>query len=185
MIVLCKLLESSVLMVSIATDFFFNFFLFSFLNIFWGHKSFSWDHWHPCFGLRVRSTLGFKARFDPSLACFLACAQWISLNNQNTRSFTRLVAVKTTGFRHSSLVGELLMGLNLPVGNDIGFGITTPVEINKALRYPLHKHTLTKTTILKTSAFYLTECRQKRLNFDCVDTKNSGGSRISQGGANP
>ena len=27
--------------------------------------SFSWGHWYPCFGLRVTSVLGFKARVDP------------------------------------------------------------------------------------------------------------------------
>ena len=31
----------------------------------------TWSHWYPCF------VLGFKARVDdPSLACFIACAQW-------------------------------------------------------------------------------------------------------------
>ena len=35
---------------------------------FWGHKSFSWSHLHPCFGLLVMSTLGFKARVDPLYA---------------------------------------------------------------------------------------------------------------------
>ena len=29
------------------------------------------------FGLLVTSALGFKTRADPSLACFLTCAQWI------------------------------------------------------------------------------------------------------------
>ena len=31
----------------------------------------------PWFGLWVTSALGFKARVDPLLACFLACMQWI------------------------------------------------------------------------------------------------------------
>ena len=31
------------------------------------HKSFSWGHWYPCFGLVIFS-LGFKARVDPSHA---------------------------------------------------------------------------------------------------------------------
>ena len=31
----------------------------------------------PCFGLLVMSVLGFKARMDPSLVCFVACMQWI------------------------------------------------------------------------------------------------------------
>ena len=31
----------------------------------------------PMFGLSVTSALGFKARVDPSLRCFLACMQWI------------------------------------------------------------------------------------------------------------
>ena len=72
---------------------------------------------------------------------------------KNVKSNTCLVAVKTTGLRHLLLVRELLMSLNLPVGNDIGFRMTTPVEINKPLRYPLHKYTLTKTTNLRTCHF--------------------------------
>ena len=35
-----------------------------------------WSHLYPCFGLLVMSALGFKARVDPSLVCFLACMQW-------------------------------------------------------------------------------------------------------------
>ena len=31
----------------------------------WGHKSSSWGHWYPCFGLLVTSAMGFKARMDP------------------------------------------------------------------------------------------------------------------------
>ena len=42
-----------------------------------GHKFFLWGHWYPCFRLLVTSTLGFKARVDPSLARVLACMQWI------------------------------------------------------------------------------------------------------------
>ena len=34
--------------------------------------SFLWGHWYPCFTLLVTSALGFKARVDPSLVCFLA-----------------------------------------------------------------------------------------------------------------
>ena len=34
---------------------------------FGGHKSLSWGHSYPCFGLLVMSALGFKARMDPSL----------------------------------------------------------------------------------------------------------------------
>ena len=48
-----------------------------FLKIFGGHESFLWGHWYPCFGLLVTSPLGFKARVDPLLVCFLACVQWI------------------------------------------------------------------------------------------------------------
>ena len=33
---------------------------------------FLWGHLYPCFGLLVMSALGFKARVDPSLVCFLA-----------------------------------------------------------------------------------------------------------------
>ena len=46
-------------------------------KIFGGHKSFLWGHWYPCFGPVVMSTLGFKARGDPLLVCFLTCVQWI------------------------------------------------------------------------------------------------------------
>ena len=42
-----------------------------------GHKSFFWSHWCPCFRFLVMSALGFKARMDPLLVCFLTCAQWI------------------------------------------------------------------------------------------------------------
>ena len=42
-----------------------------FFNIFEGHQSFLW------FGLLVISALGFKTREDSSLACFVACVQWI------------------------------------------------------------------------------------------------------------
>ena len=48
------------------------FFSFDFF-IFGGHKSFLWGHRYPCFGLLMVCTLGFKARVDPMLACFLAC----------------------------------------------------------------------------------------------------------------
>ena len=41
---------------------YFNF--FSFFKIFGGHKSFSWGHWYPSFGLLVACALGFKARVD-------------------------------------------------------------------------------------------------------------------------
>ena len=40
-------------------------------------SSFLWGHWYPCFGLLVTSPLGFKARVDPSHACFVTCVQWI------------------------------------------------------------------------------------------------------------
>ena len=46
-------------------------FLF-FFKIFIGHESFLWGHCYPGFGLLVTSALGFKARVDFSLACFLA-----------------------------------------------------------------------------------------------------------------
>ena len=49
----------------------------TFFLIFGGHKSFSWGHWYPFFGLLAMSPLGFKARVDPSLVCFVACVQWI------------------------------------------------------------------------------------------------------------
>ena len=52
-------------------------FFFFFLKIFGGHKSFSWGHWYLYFGLLAMSPLGFKARVDPSLVCFVACMQWI------------------------------------------------------------------------------------------------------------
>ena len=31
------------------------------------------DHCYSCFGFLLMSALGFKAKVDPSLACFLAC----------------------------------------------------------------------------------------------------------------
>ena len=40
-------------------------FHFFWKKYFGGHKSFSWGHWYPCFGLLVMSALGFKARVDP------------------------------------------------------------------------------------------------------------------------
>ena len=46
-------------------------------KIFGGHMSFLWGHWYPCFGLLVMPALGFKARVDPLLVCFVACMQWI------------------------------------------------------------------------------------------------------------
>ena len=49
-----------------------------FFKIFGRHKSFLWGQWYPCFGLLVMTALGFKARVDPWLACFVACMQWIS-----------------------------------------------------------------------------------------------------------
>ena len=48
-----------------------------FVYNFWRARVILWDHWYPCFGLLVMSALGFKARVDPSLACFIACVQWI------------------------------------------------------------------------------------------------------------
>ena len=48
-------------------DFFFNF---------GGHKSFSWGHWYPCFGLLVTSVLGFKARVYPFLPAFYYRSYW-------------------------------------------------------------------------------------------------------------
>ena len=38
---------------------------------------FLYDHWYPCFGLLVMSVLGFKARVDPLLVCFLTWMPWI------------------------------------------------------------------------------------------------------------
>ena len=35
-----------------------------------------WRHWYPSFGILVMSALGFKARVDPSLACYIAFMQW-------------------------------------------------------------------------------------------------------------
>ena len=55
----------------------YHLYLFLFLLIFGVHESFLWGHWYPCFGLLVTSPLGFKARVDPLLACFLTCAQRI------------------------------------------------------------------------------------------------------------
>ena len=49
---------------------------FFFIKFFGGHESFWWGHWYPYFGLLETSPLGFKARMDPSLACFVACMQW-------------------------------------------------------------------------------------------------------------
>ena len=48
-----------------------------FFKIFGGHKSFLWGHWYPCFGLLMTSSLGFKARVDPSLEYFVTCMPWI------------------------------------------------------------------------------------------------------------
>ena len=47
------------------------------------HKFFSCGHWYPCFRLLVTSPLGFKARVDPLLVCFVACVQW---GNEGLRS---------------------------------------------------------------------------------------------------
>ena len=58
--------------------------LFSFFEVFGRHKSFSWGHWYPCFGLLVMSALGFKARVDFSLACFLACALYLRFTSSAT-----------------------------------------------------------------------------------------------------
>ena len=49
----------------------------NFLNIFGGHNSFPWGHWCPRFGFLVMSAMGFKARVDASLMCFLTYVQWI------------------------------------------------------------------------------------------------------------
>ena len=51
--------------------------LFFLKKIFGGYKSFLWGHWYPCFGLLAMSPLGFKAKVDPLLACFVARVQWI------------------------------------------------------------------------------------------------------------
>ena len=36
-----------------------------------------WSYRYPCFELLVTSALGFKARVDHMLACFITSAQWI------------------------------------------------------------------------------------------------------------
>ena len=51
---------------------------FSFKKILENTGPFLWGHWYPCFGLLVTSALGFQAIVDPSLACFLACMQWMT-----------------------------------------------------------------------------------------------------------
>ena len=38
---------------------------------FWRTSVLLCDHWYPCFGLLVTSTLAFKAKVDPLLVCFL------------------------------------------------------------------------------------------------------------------
>ena len=49
-----------------------------FLKNFWRTwVLFGGGHWYPYFGLLVTSPLGFKARVDLSLVCFVACMQWI------------------------------------------------------------------------------------------------------------
>ena len=48
-----------------------------FLKIIGGHKSFSLGHWYSCFGLLLKSVLGFKARVDFWLAHFLACTLFL------------------------------------------------------------------------------------------------------------
>ena len=50
-----------------------------FFLIFGGHKSFSWDHWYPCFGLLVTSALDFKARVDPFCVLSALCDPQIHL----------------------------------------------------------------------------------------------------------
>ena len=40
-------------------------FVIAFFLNFEGHKSFSWGHWYPCFGLLVMSAPSSKARVDP------------------------------------------------------------------------------------------------------------------------
>ena len=47
----------------------------TFLKKFRGQQSFLLGHWCPCFGLLVTSPLGFKARVDSSLVCFIICMQ--------------------------------------------------------------------------------------------------------------
>ena len=64
-------LEKINLKAKFSSSFAHNFFLFKIL------ESFLWGHWYPWFGLLMTSPLGFKARVDPSLACFTACVPWI------------------------------------------------------------------------------------------------------------
>ena len=53
--------------------------------IFWTFQTKEWRilvlfEWPliPMFGLLLMPALGFKAKMDPSLACFITCVQWIS-----------------------------------------------------------------------------------------------------------
>ena len=58
----------------------FTLFQQTFLKFFGGHKSFSWGHWYPCFGLLV----GFKAGVEFSLAYFLACVLFLRFTSSAT-----------------------------------------------------------------------------------------------------
>ena len=46
--------------------------------------SFLWGHWYPCFGLLMMSALGFKARVDFLLVCFLACVLFLRFTSVAT-----------------------------------------------------------------------------------------------------
>ena len=50
--------------------------LFGNLQIFWGHESFLWGHWYPCFGLLVMSphfALGLSWKVEGCFSDGLAC----------------------------------------------------------------------------------------------------------------
>ena len=67
-----------------------------FFSIFGGHKSFSWGHWYPCFGLLVMSALGLKDRVDPLRAFSL---MWTS----DSRLVWHLLTVQGSAWQPSLL----------------------------------------------------------------------------------
>ena len=72
--------------------------LLFFIQIFWGHKSFSWSHGYPCFGLLVMSPLGFKSRVlcDPQIHLWCnACIPFRGQHDSQAFSIHILVDVST------------------------------------------------------------------------------------------
>ena len=96
----------------------------NFFKNFGGHNSFLWGHWYPCYGLLVMSALGFKARVDPSLVCFVSCVQWIPqihLIKCSFIYFIRFVAPTVNSSNMYKSGGEWKLYTLGPAYNELGY----------------------------------------------------------------